>query len=195
MKHRLIIIITSIYLVIFAFSYTIINVQASTTRVDTTQLDEASRLISSKHYYRGYVKFKSMAQHGCPFSQCILGIMHQKGLGVKKNPAQALYWFKKSAQQGFADAEHRLGLMYYYGDGVRKNLSLAKQWLSKAADHGVENAKQLLVKIPHANELSNNLAQLPNNAALTIGNIRQSWQGYSQLTQQMEQLSSVASSK
>jgi hypothetical protein len=198
MKHRqektLLILITCLATIVFTLP--VANAKVSSIRtVDTIRLNEAGNLISSKHYYSGYVKFKNMAKHGCPFSQCIVGLMYQKGLGVKKSSAQALYWFQKSAQQGFADAEHRLGLMYYHGDGVTKNLTLARQWLSKAADHGVEGAKQLLSQIPHGNDVSNSFGQIPSKTIGTIDNLRQSWQGYSGVTQQIEQLSSIASSK
>ncbi len=163
--------------------------------VDSLRLQQAGNFIRSKHYHKGYISFRNMAKHGCPYSQCILGIMHQKGLGTEKSSAQAFYWFQKSAQQGFADAEQRLGLMYYHGDGIKKNLTLAKLWLTRAADHGVIAARQLLAQIPPIpgqQNLSNQLAQAPQQAAWTVNNIKESWQGYSEVTKQLSQLSSLA---
>ncbi len=158
---------------------------------DTIRLQQASDFVGAKQYKHGYVSFKKMAQHGCPYSQCILGIMHQKGRGAKKSAFEARYWFQKSARQGFADAENRLGLMYYHGDGIKKNLVLAKRWLSRAADHGVEEARELLTQIPGETNLSNKLAQAPQQIVGTATNVQKSWQGYSQVVEQLSQLSSV----
>ena len=135
-----------------------------------------------------------MAKHGCPYSQCLVGIMRQNGTGSKKSAAQAKYWFQKSAKQGFADAEHRLGLMYYKGDGIKKNLVLAKLWLTKAANHGVEEAKELLAKIPGESHVSTTIAQAPQQVVGTATNIQKSWQGYSEVANQLSQLASATQS-
>jgi TPR repeat protein len=167
---------------------------AATIAVDTDNLNKAQKLIRTKHYHQAYARFETMAKHGCPFSQCILGIMNQRGLGVKKNSPQALHWFQESAKQGFADAEHRLGLMYYNGEeGVAKDLGLAKQWLTRAAQHGAVEANQFLEQIPEEQAISSNIAQLPQNAAITAETIHRSWQGYSDVTKQLDQLVSAAS--
>lgn len=124
--------------------------------------------------------------------------MHQNGVGVEKDAAQAVYWFQKSAEQGFADAERRLGLMYYRGDGVAKDLSIAKMWLRRAAGHGVEEAKELLAQMPPIsgeNAISNDLAQAPNNVAETLDNIHKAWQGYADVTKQLDQAAAAASSQ
>ncbi len=161
---------------------------------DSNRLQHAGNLLNAKHYRRGYVSFKNMAQHGCPYSQCILGILNQKGLGVKKSAVRAQYWFQKSAQQGFADAEHRLGLMYYYGDGIKKDLTLAKQWLTRAANHGVVDARELLAQIPGESNVSNQISQAPQQIADSANNIKTAWEGYSEVTKQLNQLSSTGQS-
>ncbi len=167
-----------------------------TQSADNIRLQQAGDLINSKQYKKGYVSFKGMANQGCPYSQCILGIMRQKGLGTRKSAIQAKYWFQKSARQGFADAENRLGQMYYHGDGIKKNLNLARQWLSKAAGHGVEEAKEALAQIPvqqipGATNLSNKVAQAPQQVVGAATNIEKSWQGYAEVTKQLNQLSAA----
>jgi TPR repeat protein len=163
--------------------------------LEVARLNNARASITAKHYHQGYAQFKRMADHGCPFSQCILGVMHQRGMGVKKNVSQAIYWFQKSAQQGFADAENRLGLLYYRGDGVPKNLVIAKKWLSRAAKHGVIEAEELVEKIPAvpggesaADNAADNAA--PQGIAWTMNNIRQAWQGYGDVIKQLDQITS-----
>jgi len=109
--------------------------------VDSKRLDQASSYAYHKNYREAYSHFKQMADSGCPYSQCILGLMHKKGLGVSKDPGKAVAWFEMSAQQGFADAERWLGHMYLTGEGVTKDQKKGSEWLKKAAAHGVAEAQ------------------------------------------------------
>jgi TPR repeat protein len=164
----------------------------TTTHLDIIRLQKASDLINSKQYLHGYASFKTMAKKGCPYSQCIIGIMRQNGTGVKQNAMQAKYWFSKAAKQGFTDAETRLGLMYYRGDGIKKNLVLARQWLSRAASHGVIEAQQLLAQIPGEAKVATKFSQAPQQVVGTASNIQKSWQGYSEVSKQLSLLSSAS---
>jgi hypothetical protein len=114
---------------------------ATIRSVDTKRLDQASSYAYHKNYSAAYSHFKQMADKGCPYSQCILGLMHKKGLGVSKDPGKAAAWFEMSAHQGFADAERWLGHMYLTGEGVAKDQKTGTQWLRKAASQGVAEAQ------------------------------------------------------
>jgi TPR repeat protein len=107
----------------------------------------ASSCVFNKDYRGAHTQFEVMAAHGCPYSQCALGIMSQKGVGTKKDLPQAVYWFEKSAQQDFADAENRLGKLYLGNSGLPRNPDLAIHWLKKAALHGVVEAQQELGRL------------------------------------------------
>lgn len=71
------------------------------------------------------------------------GVVYMRGLGVKKNPSEAVRWFRLAAEQGLADAQYELGLCYYKGEGVVKEDVEAMIWLRRAADQGHSNAHLL----------------------------------------------------
>ena len=51
-----------------------------------------------------------------------LGYLYEEGLGVPRDPAQALAWYQKAADQGYAAAYNDLGAMYANGSGVPQDL-------------------------------------------------------------------------
>lgn len=110
-------------------------------------LDESARCVREHHYKKAYKKFSLLAKHGCPYSQCIVGVMHQHGIGTEKNTARAHYWYRKSAKQGFKDAQFRLGMMHFNAEGVAKNLDTAAHWLRQSANQGMSEAASVLSEI------------------------------------------------
>ena len=46
--------------------------------------------------------------------------MHQNGLGVEQNYAEALTWYHKAADQGHATAQENLSRMHHNGLGVEQ---------------------------------------------------------------------------
>jgi len=115
--------------------------------IDDAGLNQASNLAQHKNYHAAYHRFRLMAEKGCPYSQCALGIMHQKGIGAKKNARQAAYWYEKSARQGHPDAAHRLALMHLTDEGIKRDVEKGAEWLEKAAQQGVVEAKYELGKL------------------------------------------------
>ncbi|CAF1290431.1 unnamed protein product [Adineta steineri] len=78
-----------------------------------------------------------------------LALLHQQGLGVKKDMRTTIQLFEKAAAQshtisdkspipnvGVAEAEHSLGLCYETGVGVEINYKKAAEWYQRASDHG-----------------------------------------------------------
>jgi hypothetical protein len=112
------------------------------------ELEKAHDEVKAKHYTKAYAKFKDMGEHDCPFSNCILGVMNQKGEGVKKNIDQAIKYYERSAQLGLADAElHLARLLNSEEAGARKDTSIAMKWLHMAAEHGSAEAQLWLGKL------------------------------------------------
>jgi len=120
---------------------------AAVSAVNERGLSAATAHVNNGNYATAYKHFLRMAQHGCPYSQCIVGIMYQKGIGVKKDAQEAMRWFEKSAAQGFPDAEHRLGKIHLDGQDVARDTDVAAQWLEKAARHGEVEAQYELGKL------------------------------------------------
>ena len=82
--------------------------------------------ISAELIRAGATTSNKMAQHH-------LGWMHQKGLGVQQNYAEALTWYRKAADRGYGAAQNQLGWMHQKGLGVQQNYAEALSWYRKAA--------------------------------------------------------------
>ena len=112
------------------------------------KLDKAAADIQAGKYKEGANEFKTLADGGCPFAQCIMGDMYLNGRGVPKNIHQAINYFMKSAKQGYPGAEEHLGEIYQFGEeGIRKDPKLAANWYRRAAYHGNSKAQLALGKM------------------------------------------------
>ena len=78
--------------------------------------------------------------------------MHNKGLGVPQNYAEAFKWFRKAADQENAEAQVLLGYMYYLGQGVPQNYEEAVKWYLKAAEQGDAQAQGIVGDIYYNGE-------------------------------------------
>jgi TPR repeat protein len=105
------------------------------------QLQSGAQLVKEKKFPEGYNAFKKMADGGCPYSQCVVALMHKNGVGVKKDPKLAFEFMQRSAHQGFADAQRWLGVMYLKGEGVAPDRKKALEWFEKAARNDVVEAQ------------------------------------------------------
>lgn len=117
------------------------------------QFDEAARL------------FKGPANDGNHAAQFALGLLHEFGQGVPKNPQKAALWYAKAAAQGLPDALYRLGLLYSKGVGVPANQTNAIRLMIRAAQHGYQLANEWLST---ASESGNTLAKTWTEQRLTI---------------------------
>lgn len=73
------------------------------------------------------------ASAGNQSAQRNLGSIYDQGLGVNKDPAQAVLWFRKAADTGNRDAIFQLATMYEQGRGVPQDQKQAFDWFRKAA--------------------------------------------------------------
>lgn len=84
--------------------------------------------------------YKKAAAKGHTTAQINLGYCYATGLGVPRDPAQAVEWFRKPAAY-HSTAQFNLGLAYDEGEGVPKNLSEALNWYLKSATIGLPSAQ------------------------------------------------------
>jgi len=91
---------------------------------DTTRMENAVQAV------------KTSAEKGDRRAQFSLAFAFEQGIGVYKDPMQALQWYKKSAAQEYQAAIINLGIMYLRGTGVEKNAATAVEWFQKGADLG-----------------------------------------------------------
>lgn len=113
----------------------------SSEPVDKEGMRCVHEAIKNKQFRSAVEQLCTMAGHDCVYSQCLLGIMYEKGLGVKKDINQSMDWYRKAADKGFADAQFRLGQIYYIGQDVKRDPVEAAKWLNKAAEQGVVEAQ------------------------------------------------------
>jgi TPR repeat protein/dipeptidyl aminopeptidase/acylaminoacyl peptidase len=74
----------------------------------------------------------------------LLGTIHENGLGVAKNEAEAVRWYLKAAGAGAGPASTALGRMYASGRGVARDDAEAIRWFQRGADAGDADAMERL---------------------------------------------------
>ena len=87
---------------------------------------------------------KQSAELGNVEAQNTLAEHYYTGVGVVKNPAEAVKWWRKAADQGHAQAQYNLGVCYNTGVGVPENPTEAVKWWQKAAERGDMRARSNL---------------------------------------------------
>lgn len=97
-----------------------------------SSLEEAEFAYERGEYTQAARLFSPLAEQGVASAQFYLGLMHEKGRGVRQDYPTALTWFRKAAAQGYVGPQSNLGLMYERGRGVRKDLIRAFMWYDLA---------------------------------------------------------------
>jgi len=105
---------------------------------DTAAADAAYK----KGDYRTAARdLRALAEKGEAKAQYRLGVLYDKGQGVKQDRAKAARWYTKAAKQGFIPAQYNLAILYYNGQGVEQDLVLAYAWLQVTIARGYRQAK------------------------------------------------------
>ncbi len=119
--------------------------QAVALYLKAAQMGDANaQLWYALSIYRGYggmvadkpasfAWFQRAAEQGNSAAQNWMGILHDAGDGVEKNPYEAIKWFRKSAQQMDSGGQRSLGIRYALGLGVARDDAEALKWLLSAA--------------------------------------------------------------
>lgn len=108
-------------------------------------IEEAEFAYERGDYTQAARIFTPLAEQGISSAQFYLGLMYEKGRGVRQDHSTAVTWFLKAATQGYAGPQNNLGLMYERGRGVRKDLVRALMWYTLAVTmlHGNEQKTAL----------------------------------------------------
>jgi TPR repeat protein len=101
--------------------------------VAAQSLEDAEFAYDRGDYTQAARLFSPLAEQGAASAQFYLGLMYEKGRGVRQDHSTALVWFRKAAAQGYAGPQNNLGLMYERGRGVRKDVVRALMWYHVAA--------------------------------------------------------------
>jgi uncharacterized protein len=97
-------------------------------------VEEAEFAYERGDYTQAARQFSPLAEQGNASAQFHLGLMHERGRGVRFDYRTALKWFRKAAAQGYPGPQVNLGLLYERGRGVRKDVIRAYMWYAVAAD-------------------------------------------------------------
>ncbi|HHF6298605.1 TPA: tetratricopeptide repeat protein [Haemophilus influenzae] len=110
----------------------------STAWADTPeqQFQQGLTAYEQSDYQTAFKLWLPMAEQGYAQAQGGLGMMYERGLGVKQDDFKAVKWYRKAAEQGHANAQANLGSAYSAGRGVRQDYIEAVEWFKKAAENG-----------------------------------------------------------
>lgn len=95
-------------------------------------VEEAEFAYERGDYTQAARLFSPLAEQGVASAQYSLGLMYEKGRGVRQDHSMALTWYRKAAAQGYAGPQNDLGLLYERGRGVRKDVVRALMWYTVA---------------------------------------------------------------
>ena len=87
------------------------------------------------------------AKQHSPVAEYCLGIIYDQGLGVEKNPKEAIKWYTLAAEWGNARAMEALGHIYSTGQTGKVDRVEAYVWLVRAASKGDQPALQAAAKL------------------------------------------------
>ena len=87
-------------------------------------------------YSRAAALFRSAALQNDGSSYYLLGVLHERGEGVRKDAREACKWYRKAAERTHWGAQHALGLAHLGGDGAEKDPVEGCMWLLISASQG-----------------------------------------------------------
>jgi localization factor PodJL len=85
--------------------------------------------------------FDRAARSGLAPAQFRLGSMYEKGIGLKKDLAEARRLYLAASDKGNAKAMHNLAVLYAEGLEGKPDYAAASQWFRKAAAFGVVDSQ------------------------------------------------------
>lgn len=76
-----------------------------------------------------------------------LGLLNDLGLGMTRDPSQALRWYVEAAREGLPEAEFNVGVMLDAGTGITRDTAAAAVWYARAAANGHKRAAYNLAQL------------------------------------------------
>eukprot|EP01125_Pyxidicula_operculata_P010425 TRINITY_DN3429_c0_g1_i1.p1 TRINITY_DN3429_c0_g1~~TRINITY_DN3429_c0_g1_i1.p1 ORF type:complete len:732 (+),score=112.67 TRINITY_DN3429_c0_g1_i1:98-2293(+) len=106
-----------------------VDAQYELGNIYLTNVDDGEiRYKTAAHY------LKMAANQGNAISQCFMGVLHDNGLGVKKDTEKAVEYFKLATKKRLCAAQYHLGIKYYSGVGVNQNYFKAAHYFTLASE-------------------------------------------------------------
>lgn len=93
---------------------------------------------------KGMRNIERAADQGLATAQATLGMIYFTGIGVPRDPKEAIAWCSKAARQRLPLGMFYLGMAYSSGDGIPRNNDFSNRWIRAAADKGLVMAQLTL---------------------------------------------------
>jgi len=91
-------------------------------------------------YQKAIDQWQDLADGELAEAQYNLGVIHEYGRGVPRDPEKAVFWYALAADQKLPEAVNNLGRMYTLGIGVDKDEAEGFQYYREAANLGLADA-------------------------------------------------------
>jgi len=126
--------------------------------------EDADAAYARGDYAAALLIYRDLAAQGIAPAQFNLGVMHDFGQGVERDPATAVRWYRAAAVQGHGGAQFNLGGMYFEGVGVPQDTLRAYLWFTLGAIAGAPGASRNRASVgrllsPDALALANQMAR------------------------------------
>jgi len=107
---------------------------------------------------KGMRSLERAANKGLATAQATLGMIYFTGIGVERDPKEAIAWCSKAAQKRLPLGMFYLGMAYSSGDGISRNNDFSNRWIRAAADKGLVMAQLTLgMKLALGDGIEHNL--------------------------------------
>lgn len=120
------------------------TVRAQLNRMEKTgEADNAkgAEALERKDYKLAFRHFSAAADKGSLDAMFNLGLMYEKGEGVKYDHNHAIYWYTVAGEKGDGGSSYRIGVIYYNGLlGKVPNYGVAIEWFERAQSQGIAEA-------------------------------------------------------
>lgn len=107
----------------------------------TETFEEGKDAYLNKDYARALEILKPLAEQGNSQAQITMGLMHDYGHGVPRDPTQSIKWYRMAAEQGVPLVQHDLGVKYFQGQGVEQNYKEAAKWWEMSSNAGIADSQ------------------------------------------------------
>lgn len=99
------------------------------------------KCLKDRHYLDAARAFEHAAVAGLVEAQYELGLLYEKGMGVRTDSAKARNLYEKAAKQNHILAAEKLAEYFAEGIGGDKHVDQSRQWKEKAQSLRDEKAK------------------------------------------------------
>jgi TPR repeat protein len=117
-------------------------------------MNDAQKAYNAGSYNSAMFYALREAKQGSAEAEYMLGNMYNFGLGVKRDPQQAVHWYSKAITKGHKDAQLNLGVMFDKGDGVELDRRRALELYEDLANDGDPTAQLYVGLIYEEGKLS-----------------------------------------